>query len=677
MKIEAITVENWRSFYGKHQIVLSTDPEKNVTLIRAENGSGKTNLLAALNWCLFAILPPSSDFGNPKNLLNDHAKLHDNATHVRVDLEFEHKGKVYKASRTYDQPNERTNALRLVEIRDGAETPMPSTTNADRFINAVLPREMAPHFFFYGEATSNYTNATGAQAFGAAVKNILGATAASMALSDLEKVFREYEKEAANSTPGDAINYQVQIDKIEDQKKELEDALVSAKTEEEAAEAVVEKIHKQLLGSEKVRDDQLRRDRLTSDLKSYKSRLDKSVAEGKRWFDQFGTSLLAQSFVFDVQDLLDKEDTRRKIPGDFNKKFVNEVLEDELCICGRPLKHGTEEEANVKSLLNTATDRTMVDRVMSTQAALGKLKAQAKMGWPTFTKSNEEQKRLQNSIEVTDTELEEISARLRTNDIKSIAEKEDARTSAKAKQRTAIEKQVQIINKQKDNERRVAQLRGDQSKLLRDSIAAQRYVKRVQVAGALVAELRRRLDDEELFARLEIKRKIDKIASEFMRKSFRVEIDRNYRVTVKNEHSNNAALSEGEKLLFGLAFTGAIAEFARDRQSEDVDILLSGTDAPLVIDAPFGDLDETYRAAVASFLPKMAPQVILLLSSSHTQGSVIDVIADKIDRQYVMRRFEQDEAGDRKIDSVSIDGKVIQLTQYGQEFTGTVVQEVV
>lgn len=676
MKLERMRIENWRSFYKDHEIIFSTDPAKNVTLIRAENGFGKTNLLAAVNWCLFGILPPPEDFQNPKKLLNDHAKLKDNATRVRVELEFEHKGKSYKASRTYDQPHERTNSLRLVELKEGTETPLSSSVNVDRFINAVLPKEMAPHFFFYGEATSKYTNHQGAEAFGAAVKNILGATAATMALSDLERAFRDYQKEAANHSSSDAIEIDSKIQAIEEQGVPLEEALKAAKEEEVAADKFIEQINKQLLGSEQVGKDQLRRDKLSADLQSRTGRLKRLQAEAQRWFDSYGTAILAQSFITDVKRLLEQEDTRRKIPGDFNEKFVTEILEDKICICGRPIGHGTEEETHVRSMLQTATDRTMVDRVLSTQAALGKLEAQGKLGWTARAKLSAEQAQLVDEIQNIEAELHEISERLRTNDIKAIAEKEEARRVYKSKQRLAIQKQSQIENQQHDNKRRIDQLARDRDRLVRESLAAQRYVKRSQVTGELVSRLKSRLEEEETFARLQIKLKIDKIINAFLRKSFRVQIDKNYRVTVVDDQDNNAALSDGEKLLFGLAFTGSIAEFARDRQHEDVDILLSGTDAPLVIDSPFGDLDTTYRQAVASFLPKMAPQVILLVSSSQAAGGVLSELEGKVGEQYVLRRFEQEQAGERKIETIEINGKVIELTQYGQDFTGTIVEEV-
>ena len=70
MIIEFMRVSNWRSFYGINDLWFSTDKTKNVTLIRAENGVGKTSLLAALNWCLFGFLPGADEFENPNNLLN-------------------------------------------------------------------------------------------------------------------------------------------------------------------------------------------------------------------------------------------------------------------------------------------------------------------------------------------------------------------------------------------------------------------------------------------------------------------------------------------------------------------------------------------------------------------------------------------------------------------------------
>ena len=50
MILEKMILENFRVFEGTQEIVFSNDPIKNVTIIHAENGFGKTTLLKALLW---------------------------------------------------------------------------------------------------------------------------------------------------------------------------------------------------------------------------------------------------------------------------------------------------------------------------------------------------------------------------------------------------------------------------------------------------------------------------------------------------------------------------------------------------------------------------------------------------------------------------------------------------
>ena len=215
MLIDYIQIINWRSFYGENAIEVSTDPEKNVTLIRAENGVGKTSLLAAVNWCFFGILPSESEFENPKKLVNEFAAENDGITTAKVQIDFVHQNRTYRASRSYEQKTETSHPLSLCEVSDGGEVPV-TFSRPDRFINTVIPREMSPHFFFYGEATSRYTGTSGAKKFGEAVKGILGATVAGMALSDLQKAFKDYNRQAADNTSVEAREAENDIEKIDE-----------------------------------------------------------------------------------------------------------------------------------------------------------------------------------------------------------------------------------------------------------------------------------------------------------------------------------------------------------------------------------------------------------------------------------------------------------------------------
>ena len=53
MILERIVLENFRQFKGRQEIVFSDLRERNVTVVHAENGFGKTTLLNAILWALY------------------------------------------------------------------------------------------------------------------------------------------------------------------------------------------------------------------------------------------------------------------------------------------------------------------------------------------------------------------------------------------------------------------------------------------------------------------------------------------------------------------------------------------------------------------------------------------------------------------------------------------------
>ena len=55
MRILEISFDNFRRFYGKQSFLLSATDNKNVTLINAQNGLGKTNILNSILWCFYGI----------------------------------------------------------------------------------------------------------------------------------------------------------------------------------------------------------------------------------------------------------------------------------------------------------------------------------------------------------------------------------------------------------------------------------------------------------------------------------------------------------------------------------------------------------------------------------------------------------------------------------------------
>ena len=112
-------------------------------------------------------------------------------------------------------------------------------------------------------------------------------------------------------------------------------------------------------------------------------------------------------------------------------------------------------------------------------------------------------------------------------------------------------------------------------------------------------------------------------------------------------------------------------EFAKLRQNASDYRLLRGTVAPLVLDSPFGQLDEAYRRTTAEYVPQMAGQVVLMVSKSQGSGSVMDAIQDRIGEEYVIVRHNRDPQGDRPSEVRQVNGRDIETALFDAEFDGS------
>jgi DNA sulfur modification protein DndD len=675
MLIQCLRIFNWRSFYGMNDFFLSQDETRNVTLIRAENGVGKTSLLAAVNWCFFGILPPESEFENPKELVNKFARKHDGETKTSVEIDFKHEGKLYRAKRIFDQTTGTTEQLKLMELAAGGEVPS-SKDRPDRFINSVLPREMAPHFFFYGEATSRYTGSSGAKKFGDAVKGILGSTVARMALDDLRKVWQDYNKQASDNTSSEAQSAERNVEQADQRIATLREDLFKADEEMETASSRIDRLNQELAGTKAAKEAQTRRSRLESQLASKEVERSKASQRSQSWMQANIVAVLAEELVAEAGAVIKAEDTRGKLPGPFDKKLVDEIIEDKKCICGRPVLAGTVEHECIKALLETAGDQAAMSRVMSTGHALGRLEQRAERAWSEYERNDEELRKVEGEIQRLDADLTEISKELADNPVTDIAEKEAARERAKSQRNNAINRKADIQASINIFERQRAEAERTRDELIKKSDAAKRYVKRAQLSAALMGRLEARLSSEEESARAAIEAEIDRIVQKFMRKPAKVKLDRHYQLKLFDENGVEVAKSTGENQLLGLAFTGAIAKYAKERQDNVDDILLPGTVAPLVVDSPFGHLDPLYRRGVAEFLPALASQVILLVSTSQASEAVMTTLADKIGQEYLLTRHNRSDGVGKQAETLQIRGKTYDLTTYNSEIEGTRITEV-
>jgi DNA sulfur modification protein DndD len=103
MILEKLVLENFRQFRGRQEIVFSNVQSRNVTLVHAENGFGKTALLNALLWGFYGHDGLTDDLAHKERIIHEGvaAKSRDpDNTSASVRILFKHEGRKYTLTRS-------------------------------------------------------------------------------------------------------------------------------------------------------------------------------------------------------------------------------------------------------------------------------------------------------------------------------------------------------------------------------------------------------------------------------------------------------------------------------------------------------------------------------------------------------------------------------------------------
>jgi DNA sulfur modification protein DndD len=198
------------------------------------------------------------------------------------------------------------------------------------------------------------------------------------------------------------------------------------------------------------------------------------------------------------------------------------------------------------------------------------------------------------------------------------------------------------------------------------------YAKRRLVLKAMEM-LNALLDSYEKDARRKIEEQINDILEEVAHKDYRCRFNDNFGIElILNDKATPK--SAGENQLLSLAFIAALVRFAADRVDADDLILKPGIVAPLVLDAPLGQLDPSYQESVAGFLPKLAQQVVLLVSGSQGGERVLEALEPHVGAEYLLVQENKGARGKKQMLQRVIRGHRRDLILYGRDHTMTHIE---
>jgi len=358
LKIFEVIIENYRQYKDCNIITFSHDQEKNFTIIQGDNGCGKSNLMNAINWCLYGDEMFKSENNEGREIINELSLQELNegeTTRVYVLLKMGKDRVEFTISREieYSKHNGRITSglpqLKVFEISN--QTGAKRNSNPEWFIEKhFIPKDLRGFFFFDGEKMNEYFEDTSKVKHN--VQKIAQIDILQNSIDTLDATIRDINSEIKKLEPDfivnldDIVEKKEEMEKAENEKEEIRVKIIDVKFDiekinkylENNSDAVVQNIQKHYATLED------RRKNVVINQHSNEANIRTLVSE-------CAPILLSIQALTYSEKLIEEETEKGVLPPNIKDVFLRDLLEKGVCICGRELTEGSDCRHNVEKLL--------------------------------------------------------------------------------------------------------------------------------------------------------------------------------------------------------------------------------------------------------------------------------------------------------------------------------------
>ncbi|MEQ3778299.1 MAG: AAA family ATPase [Alcanivorax sp.] len=664
MKIRTLTIRNFRQFYGEVSISFSIDEKASVTVIHGENGAGKTSLLNAFKWVLYG----TTDFDtNNENLLSERAIAEapsNSAIVMSVTLEFDDDGATYTAHR--EQKFTRGSGLHAESL--GQSVPSLNfidsaglshrSSNPGSQLNQILPEDMHGYFFFNGERIEKLAFNSASPQIREAIKGLMGLNILDRAERQLKNsVVRHFNREAKESSSGNLSALYDEQSRLTDKIEEKDENIKRWKRSRDEVDLEIEEIDKRLDSIKAVSEKQKLRRELEAQIDQIKKDKVEESSTLKRNISERGFLAFIDTQLSEVKDYLDEMRVKGEMPSKVKSTFIDDLIELGHCICGQPLEPGSDCVKTLESYKTTIQDNGVEEQFMALFGVMSHLQSERKALFSSIHESMSKLKDLTDRRKVLLGRIDELGEEMLGVDDSSELEGRRVRLKRKSKE---LHDDCAVGQHQKSEwERELKDKENEIEKELAKTNQADLSQRRKQLAKEVadtIAELHEAMAHK---VRTDLSKKVDGTFQKIMRKDYWAEIDEDFTLKIYKNiegHGKQAVLekSTGENQITSLCFISSIVNSAKEK-ANNPGIFQKGGIYPIVMDSPFGALDPEYREKVASFIPALADQVIVMVSKSQWRGEVESELSKRLGKQYTLKYHKPDKDGEEMFEYTNLE----------------------
>ena len=653
MIFERVEIENFRQFAGRQNLEFAKDTKQNVTVVHGYNGSGKTTLLNAFVWLFYGAFTP--DFTDTDRLANEGewAKLREEEElSVSVKSVFLHDGRRYIAEREKvieklvdGAKNEKKEGeLELHYFTEEGE--LQEIGGPQDAIEQILPKTLYPFFLFNGERIEQLASPKAYEQVENGIKVLLDIELLERAIYHLRgRTADTFRDEVAERSGNEGEKVRAEREGLKQELEDLEEDEQQLIRNRNALEDERERIDSKLRAQPELASLQKERDIKRENLVQTKQDLKDVRKDIGKLLSNDGYLSVASSPLEKALNLLDEAYEEGEIPPPLKREFVEELLERGECICGHQLEEGSEHYRKVKNWKDSASSDQVAQIATPMRAEIRRVvkkraddfhttldKYQTKRGELKDRKRKLEERLSEISTQVGDEAPEEDYQALETKRRK-IEDRLERKKVDLAEISRKIEKKQQKI-KEKDEEIRSLDQADAKGRL------AQRRLEAIENVAAVLEKIR---DMQQQSVRKDLSERLHEVWNDISIKDYHASLDSEYRLRLTKKIGDSEepvrGASTGEKQVMSLAFVSSLVRKAKElknRSSNSGSGLFTGGQYPLIMDSPFGSLEVEYRRQVADWVPKLAPQIVIIVSETQWRREVEEEIIPKVGKEWIL-----------------------------------------
>lgn len=649
MLITSITLSDFRQFKGTQTVEFAADPEKNVTVIMGENGSGKTTFAQAFTWCLYG----TTDFADPyvlcKSTLQDMTP--GDLRTVKVVLKLQHRGIDYSISREQDYQLDSVGKLKKpsptklsIRYKDrNGQQEFVKDSIKDAKIKEILPQELSKYFFFDGERIENMSKEIQrgkSDEFAEAVRRLLGLDTYTSAMNHLKgkkagktTVIGSYNSQYDSTSDTRIAAYSRDIKQFTDKKDRLEARNAEL---EKMIPDIKDKMDELWKTIEKNKDSERLAERLNEvedKIRRNNNMIGNSTgimvdALQKNFKTYFYKPLISRAL-----EMLSNADKIDKGIPDIHQRTIEYLFERGVCICGTKFIEGDEHYQHLKALIDFIPPQslgTMINSYVNTC----KYKTESPNSiFDIVAGQLQDVAERQESNSDLSVEKEQIESQLQTlQSVGQLKQKHQTYREDYNNKKDELNKNNREIGglstniERLETKRSQLSLKNDNNRKIELYKAYAEYIFNILQADYAKEESR---------IRSELVTCINDIFTTIYNGGMSLEIDEKYNIkTIVNDFNDyniGVETSTAQSISIIFAFIAGVIKMARNNKNDE---MLSTEAYPLVMDAPLSAFDKARIQTVCETLPNIAEQVIIFIKD--TDGEIAEkYLSDKIGVNYI------------------------------------------